>query len=322
MAEESAQATRPAVRGTRAPDIEELRTLCAAAELGSLGRAALRLHASQPALSKRLSNLEAMAGVKLLERSAQGVKLTPAGRQLYDEARKLIDQADRVGETLAGIVRAGGPVRLAASHSATDAFVSRLLGHLNEHGALPVELLSANSLVVRDLVADGRADLGVAASRPHRTPYPGVRELPLADDEIICAVPSRHRWASRKGISLDEFSTTPMVMRDPSSNSRWTVEAVLRENELELPPRLVEVGTPAAAREEAAGRNAPVLVSRSVLANHDFHELPVEGISFPRAYVLVLPAYGEPPEEVRELIEQLRHEADLWLRCHRLTGGS
>jgi DNA-binding transcriptional LysR family regulator len=309
-------------RGRRPPDIEELRTLCAAAELGSLGRAAIRLHASQPALSKRLANLEALAGAKLLERSTHGVKLTPAGRRLYDEARKLLEQADRINEILAGIARSGGPVRLAASHSASDAFVAGLLGHLNERRALPVELMSANSTVVRDLVADGRADLGVAASRPHHTPYPGVRELSLSDDEVICAVPPGHRWAGRDGITLDEFLATPMVMRDPSSNSRWTVEAVLRERGLELPPPLVEAGTPAAARQESQTRTAPVLVSRSVLAGHGFHELPIDGIAFRREYVLVLPAYGEPSDEVKELIDQLRHEARVWLRGHRLRAGS
>jgi hypothetical protein len=115
-----------------------------------------------------------------------------------------------------------------------------------------------------------------------------------------------------------EFLSTPMVMRDPASNSRWTVEAVLREHELETPPALVEVGTPAAARQEATARNEPVLVSRSVLAGHGFHELPIDGVSFPREYVLVLPAHGEPPREVNELIDQLRHEAQVWLRCHRL----
>jgi len=311
-----------AARGRRPPDIEELRTLCAAAELGSLGRAAIRLHASQPALSKRLANLEALAGAKLLERSTHGVKLTPAGRRLYDEARKLLEQADRINEILAGIARSGGPVRLAASHSASDAFVAGLLGHLTERRALPVELMSANSTVVRDLVADGRADLGVAASRPHHTPYPGVRELSLSDDEVICAVPPGHRWAGRDGITLEEFLGTPMVMRDPSSNSRWTVEAVLRERGLELPSPLVEAGTPAAARQESQARTAPVLVSRSVLAGHGFHELPIEGIAFRREYVLVLPAYGEPSDEVKELIDQLRHEARVWLRGHRLRAGS
>ena len=51
--------TRSAVRS---PDIIDLRSLCAAAELGSLGRAAIRLRISQPALSKRLHNLEALVG--------------------------------------------------------------------------------------------------------------------------------------------------------------------------------------------------------------------------------------------------------------------
>ena len=320
--EPTSAAVNRAARGRRPADIEELRTLCAAAELGSLGRAAIRLHASQPALSKRLANLEALAGAKLLERSTQGVKLTPAGRRLYEEAHKLLEQADRINELMAGIARAGGPVRLAASHSASDAFVAGMLGHLNEGRALPVELMNANSTVVRDLVADGRADLGVAASRPHHTPYPGVRELSLSADEIICAVPPGHRWAGRDGIRLEEFLATPMVMRDPSSNSRWTVEAVLRERGLELPPRVVEAGTPAAARQESQARTAPVLVSRSVLAGHAFHELPVAGIAFRREYVLVLPAYGEPSDEVKELIDQVRCEARIWLRDRRLSDGS
>ena len=69
--------------------------------------------------------------------------------------------------------------------------MSEFLGHLGEHH-LAVELVTANSSVVRDMVADGRADLGVAASRPHHTPYPGVRERPLMIDEVVLAVPDTH----------------------------------------------------------------------------------------------------------------------------------
>jgi len=57
-------------------------------------------------------------------------------------------------------------------------------------GRLPVELVTANSQVVRALVADGRADVGVAASRPNHTPNPGVRGTGLVDDAIVWAVPS------------------------------------------------------------------------------------------------------------------------------------
>lgn len=298
--------------------LDELRTFCVAAELGSLGRAAVSLHVSQPGLSKRLANLEKAAGTRLLERSPRGVKLTPAGRRLYEEARRLLQQSDRVQEIIAGLQRSGGPVRLASSHSATEALVADLLGHLNHDRALPIELVVANSSIVRDLVADGRADLGVAASRPNRTPYPGVREVVLAEDAVICAVPATHPWARRPSISAREFLDTPMVMRDPSSNARWTVAAILREHDLSAAPPLIEAGTPQAAIREARARNAPLLLSRQVLVGRDFHEVEVKGLSFPRQFVFVLPAYGEPTGDIAVLMERLRHQAVIWCRGRRL----
>ena len=88
--------------------------------------------------------------------------------------------------------------------------------------------MTANSQVVRALVADGRADVGVAASRPNHTPNPGVRETELVDDAIVCAVPPGPRRGPRAARSSRErFLATPMVVRDPSSNARWTVDAVL-----------------------------------------------------------------------------------------------
>lgn len=303
----------PQTAAVRSPEIVELRSLCAAAELGSLGRASIRLHVSQPALSKRLHNLEALVGVQLLERSPHGVKLTPAGRRLYEQARKLLEQADAIDEVVSAVKRAGGPARLAVSHSAVEAFVGEVLGQLGPGGgAVPVELVTANSSVVRDLVADGRADIGVAASRPHRTPYPGVRELPVASDEVVCAVPRSHPWCMRRRLSLSEFLRTPMVTRDTGSNSRWTVDAVLADRGLEMPAPLVEAASPQAAKREARARRAPILVSRQVLAGHDFHELEVEGLSFPRQFVLVLPAYGEPSGHVGRLAELLKHAAANW----------
>ncbi len=296
-------------RERRPPDINELRTFCTAADSGSLGRAALRLGVSQPALSKRLTSLEALAGTQLLERSSKGVKLTPAGRRLYDEAQRLLDQAGKVEEVLLGLQRSGGPVRLASSHSAGEAIVSQLLGELGGDQPLQVELATANSTVVRDLVAEGRVDLGVAASRPHHTPYPGVRELPLLDDEVVCAVPLAHPWARGRAITQREFLRTPMVLRDPSSNARWTVDAELRERGLAAAPPLCEAGTPQAAKREARARKAPVLLSRYVFRSRDFVQLEIEGLSFPRSYVLLLPAYGEPTSAVSQLIERLRDRA-------------
>src|SRR6266496_1802569 len=83
-------------RSIRGPEVAELRAFCAAVDLGTLGRAAVSLGVSQPGLSKRLRALESAAGTKLLERSRSGVRPTAAGRRLYPEARRLLEQADVV----------------------------------------------------------------------------------------------------------------------------------------------------------------------------------------------------------------------------------
>jgi len=190
------------------PDLSELRGFCTAADLGSIGRAATRLHISQPALSKRLGALEAKVGTRLLERSPRGVALTAAGRRLYVQARPLLEAADEVGDVMLGLRRGGEVVTLAASHSAGEAFLAAMLADDEGGTHLSVELITANSQVVRGLVSDGRADLGVAASRPDHTPYPGVRETELWADAIVCAVPAGHRWAGRATIGLDAFLGT------------------------------------------------------------------------------------------------------------------
>jgi DNA-binding transcriptional LysR family regulator len=60
------------------------------------GRAATRLHMTQPPLSRAIKQLESDLGAVLLRRSSTGVTLTPAGTALYDEARTLLEQAEQV----------------------------------------------------------------------------------------------------------------------------------------------------------------------------------------------------------------------------------
>ncbi|WP_405580514.1 LysR substrate-binding domain-containing protein [Streptomyces sp. NBC_01092] len=77
-------------------ELRTLRYFVAVAEELHFGRAAARLHMSQPPLSRAVRQLESDVGATLLHRSPAGVTLTPAGATLLDEARALLDQADRV----------------------------------------------------------------------------------------------------------------------------------------------------------------------------------------------------------------------------------
>jgi DNA-binding transcriptional LysR family regulator len=72
-------------------DLRKLRYFLAVAAESNFGRAAARLHMTQPALSRQIQSLETEVGVRLFERDRQGARLTPAGEQFRKDAEQLLE---------------------------------------------------------------------------------------------------------------------------------------------------------------------------------------------------------------------------------------
>ncbi len=286
----------------------QLRGLCLALELGSLGRAAEAMGISQPALSKRMRELESDAGVALLQRSPRGVRATPAGERVYREARALVSQAEAVQELIDGLRGERTPIRLAASHTIAEFMLAAPLSAYRERTGHPVtvELVSANSAVVRDLVRERRVDLGLAAAARQSVHARDLAETPLCEDEVVVAVPRGHRWATRDTLELDEFLPAPMVMRDPGSNSRHVLAAALQAQGVSAAAPLVEVGSTAAAIAAAVSEGAPtVLSARAIAATATLHALRVRGLPLRRRFVLLTRADAVLSPAVEDLAAHL-----------------
>lgn len=293
----------------RGPELAELRAFCAAVDLGSLGRAARVLHVSQPALSKRLRVLETLAGVRLLERSHRGVTPTPTGRRLYVAARRVLAEDEAVEDLIAGVVADAVPARVAVSPTMAESVLPQLLVDFEDRHErhLSVELTIVSSAMVRDLVHEGRVDLGLAAADPSLQDEGSLIQIPICDDEIVVVVPRGHPWAAVEEIDLDEFVSTPLVMRDPGADSRRTVEAVLRPLGLSLSPPLAEIGNTAAAKDAALHECVPVLLSRLTMGPADERLLVrrVAGLRFPRRFVLLYGTEEGLSPMARALVEHL-----------------
>jgi DNA-binding transcriptional LysR family regulator len=305
-------------RSIRGPEIAELRAFCAAVDLGTLGKAAVSLKISQPALSKRLRALEAAAGAKLLERSRRGVVPTAAGRRLYPEARRLLDQADVVERVLESAPRAQAPIELAVSHTIAEFFLPPELVAYQADGRRPsVQLTIANSGAVRLMVAEGRASIGIAAAGPEgKNGSDDLEELELLGDEVVLAVPQDHAWYRRKSIPEELFLSTPMVMRDQDAHVRQRVEEELAERGLTLADPLIEAASTAVAKREALERSAPVLLSSLSLdeTRDRLYRRPITGLRFPRRFVVVCRSLASLPRQDRDFVDFLRRRRQNTLR--------
>lgn len=88
--------------------LTQLRYFVAVAEEGNVGRAAQRLHVSQPPLSRQIRALEDELGVPLFTRTARGLQLLPSGEPVLAQAKKILADVDAM---IAGAMRATPPHR-------------------------------------------------------------------------------------------------------------------------------------------------------------------------------------------------------------------
>lgn len=194
------------------PDWVTLRIFLAAVELGSVTRAADRCGIATSAAAKRVQDLEADAGVLLLERGARGVKATAAGEALARHARAMLDLAARLADDLRAFAAGGlGSVRLHATASAIAGhrLAEALAEFAAERPGIRVELQEHTSLpILRDLL-EGRTDLGVVTSGD-RVPV-GLDAHPWHEDRLLAVVPDGHHFAGRPSVSFGEVLDEPLV---------------------------------------------------------------------------------------------------------------
>lgn len=194
--------------------LHDLHVLMTVAETGSMGRAAERLAVSAPSVSKAISDIENVIGVRLLDRTPKGVEPTAYGRALlrhgtgaFDELRQGIKAIESLSDPSIGEVRIGCPDVF------TSGVVSAIIDHFSKQYPRVIVNVTAANNVAEEFrpLRDRAVDLVIAG-------FP----KPLADNNLVleCLYEDRpyivsgqgNPWARRRKIDLAELADEPWLL--------------------------------------------------------------------------------------------------------------
>lgn len=193
-------------------DLRAWRQFVAVAEELHFGRAAQRLHLTQPPVTKAIAQLEDALGVQLFDRTRRRVALTPAGAALLPEARELLARAQALPR-LARAAAAGevGRVRLAfVSTIGFDQLPRWVRGFRALCPDVMLELVEATGDVQLQALARGDIDAGLVLHSPGAAP-PALAHLRVAREPLVLALPQAHPLARLAPLPLARVLAEPLV---------------------------------------------------------------------------------------------------------------
>ncbi|WP_165956451.1 LysR family transcriptional regulator [Kribbella antibiotica] len=204
-------------------ELRQLRSFVVVAEELNVGRAAVRLHLTQPSLSRQIAALERDIGVELFARIKKRFVLTAAGATFLAEAQDLLRRSEEAVRAAQRTQRGElGTLRLRFVQSATFEALPRLLGAFRTaYPEVVLDLETLTTLRQTEALRDGRIDVGLLRpSAPSAEPAdekaavqlaPGLSSRVVSSDPVLVALPARHRLARRKRLRLAELGGEPFV---------------------------------------------------------------------------------------------------------------
>ena len=192
-------------------ELRHLRYYVAVAEQENVSRAALKLHVSQPALSRQIRDLEEELGFLLLERSAKSVRLTGAGRVFLAESRAVLQRAEEAVKAARAIAAGGGELHVGYAMSPTVRILPQALRAFQSE--LPGTRVKLHDLTTEEMLLGLRNGKLQIAFMVHAR-LAGMRGLhweELARLPICLAVAPGHPLARRKGLKLTEIARHPLI---------------------------------------------------------------------------------------------------------------
>ncbi|MCV0440402.1 MAG: LysR family transcriptional regulator [Hydrogenophaga sp.] len=194
-------------------ELRQWRQFVVLAEELHFGRAAARLHMTQPPLTQAIAGLEQTLGVRLFDRTRRSVALAPAAAALLPEVRELLVRAQGL-PALARAAAAGemGRLRLAFVSTVGFELLPRWVRAFRQRWPqIALELIEATGDVQLEMLARGEADAGMVLHSPGLQ-APGLASARIASEPLVVALPESHPLAAHDHPGLAALLAEPLVI--------------------------------------------------------------------------------------------------------------
>ena len=267
----------------------------------NFSQAAEALNTTQPAVSLAVKELESHYGVALFERMNRRVYLTPAGGALLATAQDVLRGFQEAEETLGQ----GRPLalRVGANVSFGEAGLAQVLGRFRqEHPQVRLRALVANSDKIQSLLAENQLDVGIVDGLGVSE---RLRAQPLyQEDLVLAAAPGRFPAPA----TVEELAALPLLLREPGSGLRSSVDRVFSQQGLAPQPLLESTSTAALAQAAKAGLGVAILPEALAQRESGLQVGTVPEVRFFRQFACALHRQKAPSPALEAFLALLRDQ--------------
>ena len=279
---------------------------------GTASRAAEVLRISQPAVSKAIQELERLIGFDLFDRVKGRMTPTSEGRLFFREVETSFSGLIHLRSAAARIRDFGsGEIRVASlSALSTNVMPKVLRSFQRRHPEVAITFQARMSSVVKDLVASGEFDVGLAADE---IDLAGVDAQPFANYRVSIALPAGHRLEKRDVIHPKDLDGEPFIALAPEDTTRREADAIFEQHAAK--PKIV-LETPYSTTicaMVAAGLGCGMVnpMTAEPYLGRSLTVVPFEPAIYFRT-LLLLPPNRPPSNIVADFIEEMKRFSDLF----------
>lgn len=264
----------------------------------SFTKAANELCITQPAVTKHIKELESEFELKLFERKGNKISLTPAGIILHSYANTIVSLHNALKIELADLSgQHSGELRIGASSTIAQYVIPSALASFNErYPEIKISLLSGNSQYIESCLLEQEIDLGIVEGRATNS---DLKYSPFLNDELLIFTSAKNKGAKHV-ISVDEFLSLPLVLRERGSGTLEIIENKLMEKQIRTNQLhvLMYLGSTEAIKSFVRSGDGVGIVSRFAieqdLQQSIFKVIEPKGLKFERQFFFIYPQGPEP----------------------------